>query len=758
MKYRHAFILFTLLYVIFFAPVIFSGEIIFPHNNDVEVGNPLAIDAEHISNRKFSDESSVFIPEINHQLQGNHRSWLSTWNPDTQFGRQAQQTGFSKAYLPSHLISFFTHDPFVFYTITILLTVFLSGLFLFLLLKSLSLRPLACLIGSLSMNFGVLYIYWLTFSVFLSAYCWTLGLMWLIARFIQRPSYPTALGLAFCSYSLLMTGYPQAIVMNLYIIIGFTLLLLYKSEGNLKNKTIIAAALAGAALFGVLLTAPVYMDLLETASRSARIKAGNDFFLKSLPNVGSPGNFLLFLNSTVDAFIFGNPIKQNYSFVFDGPSLTPLYFALFMLTFIKGLWRRLWPWQAFILLCFIGTIWPAAYLFAVRYMGFNLSAVILIGGAIIPASILVGYAVDYLLYEDKGGAPLRKAAVLLPILPMALLYLLYGKKLTDFTDTRFIILNLVIFLIFYVLTIVPSRSVKTWGLLVLTLVSVFVYGGNLRLIRPQSSIHTTSPVIEFIRAQTADNSRFAFVGYKQIIPPNQESLLGLRSIHSYDSLSTREYQNLVKKLSSKGTITYGRHFDFITDGSRLGRPEFSYAGIGLYIASYELRHPALRKIAQWRQYRFYKPIKPPILHAQVVDYDLNEGSGAGTAMIQGPLGKHALLPVKRLDAFTDYKTYSLTPAPKPTLLFLSQQYDRRWRARSKAGPLKTLMVNDFYEGVVIPPGTAEVTLEFRPLSLWMWAGQVIFILLGAVLAGRYIISRKRKGRGGTAPKGENDSL
>jgi len=529
--------------------------------------------------------------------------------------------------------------------------------------------------------------------------------------------------------------------------VGFALVLLWKSDGGVKKKIVVAAMLAGAALFGVLMTAPVYIDILEVARRSARFNTGDDFFLRNLPKIGNTGEFLVFLNSTIDAFIFGNPIKENYPFVFYGFSLTPLYFALFMLTFIKGLWRRVWPWQAFILLCFIGTVWPAAHLFAVRHMGFNMSAIIFIGGAMIPSFILVGYAVDSLLHEDKGGEPLRKAVVFLPLLPVALLFLIYGAKLTAIVDVRYLIVNILIIIVFYALCIMRSRTLKTWGLLALTLVTVFVYGRSLRLIRPEANIHTTSNLVKFIKAQTAGGSRLAFVGYKNIIPPNQESLFGLRSIHTYNSLSSKEYQRLVKKMSVKGTDTYGRHFDYITDGSRLGRPEFSYTGIGLYISSTELTNPGLLRLGQWRKYRFYKPLNPPLLDAQVVDYDLKDGG----VVLSGRLEEHKMLPARRLDTFSDYKTFSLTSASRPTLLFISQQYHRRWRARSKSGPLRTVMVNDLYEGVIIPPGTVEAILEFRPLVLWMWVPQVIFILLGAGAALRYVlISRKRKGAARTA--------
>jgi hypothetical protein len=247
--------------------------------------------------------------------------------------------------------------------------------------------------------------------------------------------------------------------------------------------------------------------------------------------------------------------------------------------------------------------------------------------------------------------------------------------------------------------------------------------------------------VEFMRGETEGGAtRLAFVGYKNLVPPNQESLLGLKSIHVYDSLSSREYQALVSKLSLKGTYTYGRHFDYITDGRWLGRPEFSYTGIGLYISSMELHEPRLSRLGQWRKYRFYRPVSPPKMAAQVVDYEQKDGE----VVLAGRLEEHRLLPVRRLDAFTDYRTYALTPLGAPSLLFVSGQYHPRWVARGPEGPLETLKVNDFYEGVIIPPGTSEVVLEFRPRVLWMWVPQVIFLVLGAVVAAGYLVRRRKR--------------
>ncbi len=743
MTYRRAFILFIAVFVVFFAPVLFRAEVIFPHNNEAEVGLPITPDPGHLSSLTFADESRQFVPEINLHLRSRHRAWLATWNPDTELGRPAFQFGgFGKAYILSEVIAFFTDDPFVFYSCNILFTVFLSGLFMFLLVRSLDLSPLACFVAACFISFGVYFAYWLTFFVFLSSFCWTLGLIWVSRRFIQRPSAPLGLGAAFFSYSLFMTAYPQFIILQSYLMAGFVMVHLYRSEGGLKKKVLTACMLGGAIFFGAFLTVPIYIDIFETAARSARLHAGPDFLMRNMPKIHSFGELVIFLHTLFDPFIFGNPISLERILRFDGFSLSPLYSSLFLLTFTRRQWKRLWPWQVFVLLCVIGTALPAAHFFAIRYLGLKFSATNYLEGALVPVAVLVAYSTDYLLYSDRGGAPLRKAVVFLSLLPVGLLLLLYGRKLALSPSFFYVALDIALVVIFYALTIIPSRTLRTVGIIGLTLITVFVYGRSLALMRPESMIKTSSPLVDFMREQTGGGAtRIAFVGYKNLVPPNEESLLGLKSIHAYDSLSSREYQAFIKKLSLFGAYTYGRHFDFITDGRWLRRPEFSYAGIGLYISTMDLQGSPLLGIGQWGGYRFYKPAAPPIMAAQVLDFEEKEGG----VILAGRLEDHRLLPVRRLDRFTDYKTFSLNPLEVPSLLFISGQFHPRWRARTRGASLRTVKVNNFFEGVIIPPGTEKVSMEFRPWTLYIWVPEVIFVLLGVGLFGWYLLSHMRKG-------------
>jgi hypothetical protein len=64
MSFRVIFLLLLGTFLLLFSRVLFRSEVIFPHDNTLEVGLPEKPNSTRISNRKFSDGSSVFIPEL----------------------------------------------------------------------------------------------------------------------------------------------------------------------------------------------------------------------------------------------------------------------------------------------------------------------------------------------------------------------------------------------------------------------------------------------------------------------------------------------------------------------------------------------------------------------------------------------------------------------------------------------------------------------------------------------------------------------
>ena len=733
LTYKHTFLSLVILQICFLSPILTQNVVIFPHSNSLEATGYEAKDVS--ANRKFSDISNSFIPEINLHLNGNQNNWLSTWNPRVQFGRPAFQRWQSKASLITHLLSLFTNNPFVLYSMLASLIVSLTGIFCFLFLKALELHPLACFSIAAGLSMGPYFSYWLTFVQFLAVQCWTLGLLWLIIEFIKKRSFVTGAGLAFFTYNLLMMGRIQTIIRSAYLIVGFTLIYLWLANRNFKWKVYTLGFLGMAALFGAITALPTYLDLIANSARSARISNVDDsFFLTNLPRIENLRELGLFMQLMVDPFWFGNPIKSDYPFIYNGFSFTPLYFFLFLMSFTNYQWRRLWPWQLLAAAGLIATLWSPAYLFIVHYLGFHLSRSTPLGVIFIPVHILAGYALDHLL---RNGTKQILSPIILIALPLA------GAGFTGFSynqDLRpvFVLISLLI---------IVSVGLFLWTkshilLIILTTIAVFVYGFSMMLSRPLDTIRISSPLVEKIKQETQDGSRYAWVGSPRgVLPPNQEALLGIRSIHSYDSVSSVNFQKLVLRLSDEGTKIYGRHFNNLSSAAKLDHDPFSYTGVSLILSRQQLNQPLLQEVGEINGIKFYKLPSAPILEAQLTDF---ERQADNQVHVAGSLVHQTRLDLDKLASFDDFLRFKVTPVDQETLLFVSQQYHPFWQATGNGKPLSTVMINDFYLGAIIPPQVTEVTLEFRPYARFSWIPQLIYGVSGVMILGMLIKPAKSK--------------
>jgi len=733
MSYRFAFFLLLGVFVLHFSRILFYGEVIFPHDNSLEVGLSEKPNSTRISNRKFSDESGVFIPELANNLRSDRKAWLATWNPHVQLGRAAFHGALSRAFALTNLLSCFTSNPFVLYTALILLTVGLTAGFLLLFLRSLGLHPVACGCAALGLGFTTLISYWLCFVMFVSAVCWTVCLLWLVTEFTRKPSWPVALGLAFATYCLLMAGYPQVTILSAYIIGAYALIRLVQMSGTRREKLRTMLAMFGCAVAGVLASLPVYLDLLFVAKASARLGDVSDsFFLGVLPPCRTPREMASFLMTLFDWSWLGNAIDPKYPLHFNGLSFTPVYGSLIWLSFLLKNRRAVLFWQLVLIVCLAGTIFPAVYLFAVHHLGFGLSRIQLLGGGIVPGFVLSAFTVDAILRGELRLTIRSVAWLLAPLVAESVVAFWVWHRLP--IDAVGVVATSL--LIAALLGCIYWRSIPAF--IGVAVVSTFLYGRALILSRPPETIHTSSELVDAIKAHAPGGDRFAIADSAiTALPPNQEALLGLNSVNSYDSLSSRRYQELVRHWSAAGTSTYGRHFRFLDIKPALADQGFPFSSAHLILSARPLVTDQLTLVSEVNGIKLYETIATPIELLQISRFKFSNGE-AEIHPSPGPenLRSH------RVEMLNDFQKIEVAPAPEETLLFLSQQYHRAWRARAGQQPLRTVLVNRFYQGVIVPPNTSEVELSFRPFVLWSWLPQGLFIFCAALPLARFLWLRR----------------
>lgn len=722
MTTKRALLLLLAAVVAFFAPLIVRGEVVFPHDNGLELGLPEDADSAHLANRRFTDASSVFVPEIDLHLHGDRSGWLATWNPHVGLGRPAMQvSGLSPAYPPMRVLAWLTSDALVLFTALVLLTVAATALFAFLFFGALGLDPRAALAASAALALGVYPIYWLAFPMYLASLCWTLCALWNATRFVERPGAWRGLGVGFSVYALLLSGYPQQILWHALLAAGFLVL-------HARSWRKLAALGAWAAL-GVACAAPVYLDLALQAARSTRLGMGPDFFRPALPEIENLGDLGLFLAQLFDARWFGNPVDPAYGRAFKGLSFGPLVCGLVLVCAVDGAWRRTAWWLGFSVLCLVLTLWPGAYLFGVEHLGLGFSRFTPLAAALIPLAACSAIALDRLL---RGEIRRRRLGVLL----LAPLLALAGAALATMSmQPGAVALGLGLFAAFAAC----AWSGRARWIPALVVAAAFVQGLGLLLARPEARIQRSSPLVERIREETAGGWRYALVGFEhqQLLPPNQETWLGLRSVHTYDPLVPRDYGEWVLRISETGLRSPGRQFRRIASGSKLDGAELGRAGVSLFVSTLALSSPRLEALGDIGPVHLYRVRRRPALEAQLGAFE-DEGS-RGEAELRGPLEELAQLPVERLAGHADQLRWRVTPAGEPTLLFVSQQFHPQWRAYAAGAELETVRIDGFWQGVRLPPGTDSVELRFEPWARWSWIPQLLFACAGLA----YGLSRLR---------------
>ena len=656
------------------------------------------------------------------------KNWLATWNPHVQLGRSGLPSQRFESRLPlTNLLSQLAPDPFLFIYRAGLGDDRPDGKLPFVIFASAWPPPdggRPC--PAVGLAFATATSYWLTFVTFLSAICWLTCLLWLVAEFTQKPSWLRALGLAFATYSLLMTAYPQISILCLYTITAFSLIRVLQMSADLRTKLRITFALLACATAGALASLPVYLDLLSVARSSARLSNVSDsFFLGVLPPHHRLPELADFVVTIFDWSWLGNAIDPKYPLAFNGLSFTPVYGSLIWLSLFLKPRRSVLFWQLLVAICLVGTIWPAAYLFAVHHLGFRLSRLQLLIGGIVPGFVLSAFVVDAVLREKLRLTIRSTMWTLLPLVMEVAVASLNWKWSSIDRGAVGITFLLVIAL----LGAIHYRSKATF--IAIALISVVCYGRPLILSRTPETIHLSSKLVDAIKAATQSGSRFAIADSAiSALPPNEEALLGLMSLNSYDSLSSHQYQELTSHWSTSRDRSYGRFFRFLNVKSAFKDQAFSLSNVEVILSRRPLEMEGSVPVTDAAGIKLYRPPAIPIGLRQTSHFRLFDRNHSIIDISpEFPAPK-----AQRLELLNDFQRIEVTSCAQETLLFLSQQYHRAWQATSRLRQLRTVRVNNFYQGVIIPPLTSEVELSFKPLVLWSWVPQFFFVSAGAVLS------------------------
>ena len=579
------------------------------------------------------------------------------------------------------------------------------------------------------LGLGFYMAHWLTYALYLWGTCWTLALLWLLTRFLARPTAWTGLGVAAALHALLLSAYPQQVVWSLALVGLWSAVRLTRSKTPLRARLRAAGAAVLVLALGAASVAPVFADLALAAARSVRPTVDLQFFAEDLPRMASAGDLATWATRVFDAHWFGDPLSTAYPEEVRGVSWTPAVCALLALAHPS----RNWPWLAYVALTVAMTVWAPLYFFGVEHLLLGMSRHVPMSAAHVPVGVLAALGAERVLSGDVS----RRGALALALAP-ALLALPGCLVGWDALDRAGVAVGLLL---------LAGAVAFVWTRSRLVLVALGVATAatgllRLELTRPLSETRPDSKLVGRIRTETDGGSRYAWFGeeYVGALHPNQEALFGLRSVHSNNSLSSQSYQRWMSRVWGVQSITHGRMFARLPHGAKPDLAALSWAGVSLLLSVPPLPAWMANGAGRVEELRLYRLKDPPRLEAQLAQFSREE---PGRASVGGSLGSTQGLAVQRTLGADDALAFRTTPAPVPTLLFVSQQHHSQWQAASGAAPLETVVVDDFYQGVIVPPGTEHVELSFRPWVRWSWVPQAAFAAAALGLLARSAMTRVR---------------
>ncbi|MDP3696058.1 MAG: hypothetical protein Q8R42_08095, partial [Desulfocapsaceae bacterium] len=418
--------------------------------------------------------------------------------------------------------------------------------------------------------------------------------------------------------------------------------------------------------------------------------------------------------------------EANYPFIYNGVSVTPLVIFFTVIGLLVS-FRRTWGWWLVILiLCLLAFIHPL-YVLGVKYFGFNLSRSTPLGSIMLPLTIIVAYGADALVKRSMSGELSRVVWIAVASV-VAVLAIGLGFGLSQAVSIRW---GIVLAMLILVGLLAAQHQRTHFVLLIAALVTVLTTISYPLILRQiPAEIATTSPLVEKMRVNLPTGSRFAVAAPGlSILPPNLNAGLGIASVHSYNSLSSRRYHTLIKALGGE-MQTYGRWNGAISPDYNSAM--FWMSDISLMLSPTKLTHKNLEYLGVVSSVYLYKVISRMGNSLQIIP---SASRGADGLQMFDPrlLPRH--VPSKQLDQ-GDLLEFEVKPEV-PSVLVLSQKFHRDWQAQvfNQAGwvPAKTTVINGVFQGVLLPQDVQRVRLEFKPYARYAWIAHFFWLFLLALL-------------------------
>ncbi len=740
LRFRTAVLVYLGCVALYFLPYWGLGQVLAPSCRSTVLGlTQPGVQLDPCGLMKFADYDSEFVPEVYNQLHSPHTGMLVTRNTATEFGRAAKHiTGNTPANIYTWLIYQLSTDPVVILTLLTCTLTGCAGLFVLMLCREWELLPLAGLGAALLTALSPFVSYWQTYPMHVATVCWSSALLWGIVRVFKKGDLVAAVTLLMGGYSLLLMGYPQAIVYMLWMLAGVVVLvalpLLRARDYRLLIQRVLI--LAGMVALALLLVAPVYVDVYRAYQQSARINAPDTYFLQYIHRFKYAWVVLLHLAIHTVPELYGSATAVAYPFRTDGFALNVVTVWIVAIALWKQ-WYKVWWWAltASVLVLLSGSTLLFGWLMQ-RVPGFMLSQWTPHWNTTLPLTVLYAYGLHSVLQPNKT-IPTRWGALLL-VFPLACIGA--GMLVATWYDLQVISWQLVLLVGEVLLLALWLRRREPVWIVAALLVTVLTTAFPLQTRRSAAEVQRSSPLIAALQQDVPAGARYAIVDpeLNYLLTPNINRLYDVASVHTYTNFSTPAYAQALQGLGGK-TSYYGKLNTEVAPS--YDTTMLWMSNVAVVLARERIDDGNLRPLG------LFGP-------AQLMQVQQRMGPFWHTALATTPYGQDVRIPdyhgrphymVSHVLDQNDTITVTLEPQTHTSLYIQSMLAAADWQADVYVGkkwqPARTVSVNGVFQGVIIPAGTQTLRLHWVSAVEWMWLSHLawagIWLGYGVWLVRRY---------------------
>lgn len=661
----------------------------------------------------FWDYRLLVVPEICSSLNFKNGFFLQLWQPTVEMGKQVlAPCGFNVLHPIVWLLMVMFNDPYTITTLLFFSYTFFIGVFTIWFCKENGLCPLAGLISGAGLAFSPMIMFTHSFPMFYAGVCWVMGILFSVKRLQRKGDFLGWAVLVMSIHGTALMGYPQFSVYFFWISFAYVIYCFIGAE----RKSKFFLLLLSSSIVGVFISLPYLIDVYNYAVISGR----------------TSGIVILCLVTNVSDFIFRQILSVTKNGTHEPLEISPYSTLPIVCVFVffgsMSIKKTFLYWFLFFATCAFYFFIPIR-LFMSTYMGMCISTWFPTICFPIFYSVISAYGVDAFISAENFERKHAITYLLFVILTIVGCFYLYG--IGGVFDPIKITIICFFSLLFFLSLFKKYRIAFVMSAFIVCITGISI--PELNLFKKSELIK--NDFINKLRKKVNKGSLYdeRFLNTSLIIIPNQWASFGIGTVHTYNSMATlSQYRSFAKAMNEQDPFHLMRHSLSPDYDSTI----FWMSDIGVVLSKQELSHGALSYLGKINDVFLYKNNERMGRSIQTSQYEIINGN----ALVQDPR-RNGYRAVQKTHDHGDILEYKMGASGKESLLVLSQQYNKYWRAYAGGKQVDTCPVNGVFQGVRVPPRTGEVTLKFCPWSRYAYIGHIFFF--GAILVLIYTIIKRR---------------